>query len=146
MFVNCLPELILDSTAVDNEILSSKICDVAIFENRQPINELLTTRSPSLSSLESINSEATYIIDKSLLSTPQGLNLDDGHTYLKNSSSRSQENEPSYFREEKFQNKQIIYVKEFCLRDYDWKKIKPNIDNMILHSEWTNLFNSKLEQ
>ena len=79
--VNWVPKLILDSTAVDNEILSSEICDVAIFENSQPINELLTTRSPSLSSLDSINSETTYIIDKRLLSTPESFNLNDGQMF-----------------------------------------------------------------
>ena len=144
--VNWVPELILDSTAADNEILSSEICDVAIFENPQPIHELLTTRSPSLSSLDSINSEATYIIDKPLLSAPQSFNLDDGQMFLENSSSKRKENEPSYFIEKIHQNKQFIDAKEFYLRDYDRNKIKPKIGNMILHSEWTNLYNDKLEQ
>ena len=106
----------------------------------------MTTRSSSLSSLDSINSEATYIIDKPLLSAPQSFNLDHVQMFLENSFSKRKENEHSYFIEKTHQNKQFIDVKEFYLRDYDWNTIKPKIGNMILHSEWTNLFNDKLEQ
>ena len=41
---NWVPELILDSTIVDNEILSSEICDAAIFENPQPIDNRIAIK------------------------------------------------------------------------------------------------------